>query len=224
MLKLILSLTLSLVTLFAFAQKNFVGTVTYTFELSDAMKNNWEDGPIPTTKVFSYHNGNYRVQTYGGKEIIEDIIVNASTGKVYSIVAAEKTAYVQTLDNSDNGKIGANSFSVKGKTPVKIAGYNCHEYEVIERDYEFGVSPFTHKVWTAKEFKPYAVGDFQILALLMPFANDVEGLPLKVEMVDNSGVGIRFAIVATKVDLNKPDANLFLPPSGYAIKPYVAAE
>lgn len=224
MLKLILSLTLSLVSLFAIAQKNFAGTVTYAFELSDAMKNNWEDGPMPTTKVFSYHNGSYRVQTYGGKEIIEDIIVNASTGKVYSLVAAEKTAYVQTLDNSDNEKIGANSFSVKGKTPVKILNYSCYVYDIIERENEFEDGPFTHKVWAAKEFKPNNVGDFQILTLLLPFSNDMDGLPLKVEMMDNYGAGLRFAIVATKVDLNKPDASLFLPPSSYTIKPYVATE
>jgi hypothetical protein len=205
---LILIISLSLISVFSYAQ--FEGEIKYSIQITGDKQIEEQKAFLPTHYRMIFKQGNSKfIQEGGMMAAMMGDIINMNDGKTYFVNHMMKTVNSFTPESMNTGSIEKPTI-VKEKETVTILGYKCQKYKIITNP---GKKEETAMfIWASKDLKPASQKSSKFGAGQYSFEG-VDGMALKMEL-NMSGQGINMQMIMTAVNVSTTapaDAEFELP-------------
>jgi len=190
-----------------YAQKDFNGTITYSFSVvgpdAAAVKDQ-----MPKAQTFSVLANKAKMTSIDKSDQTLDLMIfDLQTDKKYSVMLQEKIIQeIPAPAEQDISQLKTERTTEK----LSVLGYSCVKYTITDQT----MPEAKIYVWATEDFKiPNQTAKNSPLAQY----RDIKGIPLKQQFTEGN---LTFTIEATKVDLTKPKAETMELPKDFKIVPF----
>ena len=219
----ILGLLLLLTVSALSAQKPFMGTVEYEFQVEGENAEMMQMF-MPEKMVVLYGRESMLTYMVGGmmSEAMGKIVVNGANDDVFIIKEGEQAIYImgeEDLEEAAEQQAEPVVTEIEGPQE-KIMGYACKQYKVVSQN-ENG--EMVQYIWATPDLEPPKIETpgAESLNNSLGAANQVPGFPLKV-LTEVPGAEVTMTLLVTSLDGTMPPAETFERPAGFEVKEFDA--
>jgi hypothetical protein len=204
---------------FSYAQKEFQGTITYTYDLkgenAEMMKM-----MMPEKMIMKYSDHGMITYMEGGmvSSMMGKVVVNAKSEEAFMIMKSEKIVYLLNPDEQEEAEeVDVETKKIEGEVK-EILGYQCQKYELTSKQ---GGETTTQYIWATDKLKVpnLKVEGVETMNKALAFGGNIEGLPLLIE-ISLPQFDTQLIMKASELDKSELDAQEFEKPEGYETKDF----
>lgn len=216
----ILSLLLVLSSISLQAQKEFTGTITYTYKL-EGENAEMMAAFMPQAMLVTYGDQGIITTMQGGMvaNMMGKIVVDTKNDRSFIVKEGEQTVYMMDLDDAEEATEGMVASDVKSFDETKeIMGYTCSKFQTETTD--ANGQTLKQIIWATKElkFKDYKFSG-KAKELMSNAYNEKLGNVVPMEaQIYMPAQDMTLILTVTNIDKTKIPSSSFDIPKGYAQK------